>query len=174
MPVRIMLLDDMKEPVEVARLLRLHQVVLIRHGPPDVPVRRHPRQYIPRIAVILLRRHRLISPAIVRMKQNQICLDIQRPQITNPLLQMREEELRIEPREIVLPPGRARRRALMRKRIERRLVVVVLIVLRKDEHPNLRERRALQRRQRLLLQCLALVHPRLRGVPNGKYGVPSA
>jgi len=140
----VVLLYDVKEAVEVLHGFRSHEVPLIRKGPPDVTVRRQPRQHITQIEIVHVCGHRCVSPSVVRMKQDEVCFDPHFAQIGDALLDVGEER-GVRPCEVTL----ARRVAL--EGIERGLVVVVLIALGKDAHANFVEGRGAQSFKRLLL-----------------------
>ena len=153
---RVALLHDPEEAVPVCHCLRLHQVVLVGERPPHVSVRGQPGHDVLQIAVVRLRVHRLVSPAVVRVKENQIRLDSQIAQLTYPRLEVLEVG-RIEAR--VIP-------SLLDTTLERmvlRFVLAVTVVLREHAHPDLVEWTLTQRCERLLLHLVALMIPGVAG-----------
>jgi len=95
MLIRIALLHQVKKPVEVLCCLGLHQIEFIGKRPPYIPIGAEPRHDVPQITLIDIGLHSGITPPVIGMEQDKVCLDIQLTKLFQPLFEMSEER-RIE------------------------------------------------------------------------------
>ena len=107
------------------------------------------------------------APAVVGVEQDQVRLDPELAELRDALLEPAEVR-RVEALEVEALLERPGEREVLR------FVLVVEVRLREDAHPHLGEAASRRASQRLLLELLGLVRPRVRGVPTGRYRVPSA
>lgn len=147
------------QPLPVVRALRVHQVVLVGHGPPHVREGGQASDHIPRVPVVGGGAHDGEPPAVVRVEQDHVGLDPPPPQRLHGRLQVPEER-RVEAREV---------EAVLQvpdERVQLGFVGVVQVRLGKHAHPQLGERRVLQRAQGRGADVGGLVDPRVRGGPQ--------
>ena len=83
MMIRIVVRNDFAEAHEIRFLFLLHEIVFVRERPPDIAIRREPRDDVAQITVVRVRRHPIKAPMplVVRMKQNDVRLDAELLQI---------------------------------------------------------------------------------------------
>ena len=88
MMIRILLTDNAGISFPVRKSLFIHQIILISQGPPYISVCGKTGQHIFPVTVIILCFHHGESPSVIRMHNNQICLDSQIHKCLNTLFNM--------------------------------------------------------------------------------------
>ena len=77
MLIGITLLHHTEEAIPVCHRLAIHQVVLVRHRPPDITISCQPRHDVAQIAVIVFGVHRGKAPAVVGVEEDDVGFDAQ-------------------------------------------------------------------------------------------------
>src|ERR1035437_7661926 len=97
----IVVRNNFAEAHEVRFLFLLHEIVFVRERPPDVAIRREPRDDVMQISVVHVRRHPVKTPMpyVIRVKQNHVRLDAELLQIENATLEVLEK-FWVEAREV--------------------------------------------------------------------------
>ena len=126
-------LYDLEESIPIGHRLRLHQIVLVGQRPPYVPISRQSGNYIAKITIISLCIHGGITPPVVGMEENQVCLDSKLKKIAYALLKM-PKEFRVERSEIP-----SFREASFERMIDR-FVAIEDVVFREDAETYFIER----------------------------------
>ena len=80
-------------------LLRMENIKLIRHSPPDISKCPESRDDIAKIRLIMLRAHFCEAPLVIRMEQNNVGFYVERLKVSQSRFIVREE-LRVERIEI--------------------------------------------------------------------------
>ena len=90
MMIRILLTDNASISFPVRKRFLMHQIIFISQGPPYISICGKTCQHILPVAVIILCFHHGESPSVIRMHNNQICLDSQIHKCLNTLFNMLE------------------------------------------------------------------------------------